>query len=31
LHKSTQGRIELERFLLKAAKIGQRYAQAKAS
>ena len=30
LHKSTQGRIELERFLLNAAEIGQRYAQAKA-
>ena len=30
LHKSTQGRIELERFLLNAADIGQRYAQAKA-
>ena len=30
LHKSTQGRIELERFLLTAAEIGQRYAQAKA-
>ena len=29
LHKSTQGRIELERFLLNAAEIGQRYAQAK--
>lgn len=30
LHKSTQGRIELERFLLNAAEIGQRHAQAKA-
>jgi len=31
LHKTTQGRIELERFLLKVAKIGERHAQAKAS
>jgi DNA polymerase III delta prime subunit len=31
LHKSTQGRIELERFLLNVAEIGQRYAHAKAS
>ena len=31
LHKTTQGRIELERFLLKVAKIGERHAHAKAS
>ena len=31
LHKTTQGRIELERFLIKVAKIGQRFAHAKAS
>ena len=31
LHKSTQGRIELERFLLNVTEIGQRYAHAKAS
>ena len=31
LHKTTQGRIELERFLLNVAKIGQRFANAKAS
>jgi len=31
LHKTTQGRIELERFLLKVAQIGQRHAGAKAS
>ena len=31
LHKTTQGRIELERFLLKVAEIGNRHAQAKAS
>jgi DNA polymerase III delta prime subunit len=31
LHKTTQGRIELERFLLKVAEIGERHAQAKAS
>ena len=30
LHKTTQGRIELERFLLNVAKIGQRFANAKA-
>ena len=31
LHKTTQGRIELERFLLKVAQISERHAQAKAS
>ena len=31
LHKTTQGRIELERFLLKVAQIGQQHAGAKAS